>query len=104
MKFRISLLMAAILLNGITANAGKLKPFQATCPNTAFMGSQGVWSSGVRFEFDRAEIYIWKGIPQHLRCWYKNEHLGSSAFLSSFNEVRNGYECAVVNNNTFNCK
>jgi hypothetical protein len=96
-------LLLIIFSGAADASADQMKSFQATCPTTAYLSSNGAWSSGVRFNFDRAEIYVYNDIPQHLRCWYKSP-VGGNAFLASHNEVREGYECVIVDNNKFVCK
>lgn len=102
-NIRITLLLLATLSSNANAFTAPLEPFQATCPPTAHMEGNGLWNSGVRFTFDRAEIYIWNGTPQHLRCWYQSP-VGGSAFLAGHNEVRNGYNCKIIESNKFECR
>lgn len=107
MWFKISsyllLLLLMIFNSGLDVYASTLEPFQATCPSTANMESIGPWSSGVKSTFDRAEIYVWNGSPQHLRCWYKSP-VGGSVFIAGYNEVRQGYKCTIIDSNTFVCR
>lgn len=80
-----------------------LQPFQATCPPTAKMASDGQWSTGVIMQFERAEILMYHGKPSSLVCYYKHA-AGYGGFLFGYTHVRNGYSCKIVGLYTFECK
>lgn len=86
--------------NNVAAHAD----FTAICPGTAKLAADGPWHSGVTYAFDKPEVYVYQGKPQHLRCWYKTKNpLGGVAFLAGYNQVRDGYACTLSGNNAIAC-